>query len=258
MQVRISTRQGEGLVIAPKCGGAQGDRVMPVHFRRTYEGDLEEWVEKRQDDLEATIQGHDQVDDLEIDLSITSYADDVKEINVVPNAKEAVEAIGISGNLLDSIISGAKLKQNTSKAEHVATFLGVGKADETRRVKAKLEEHGLGDLKRCARYLGAWLQDDLGTTTTVRKRCLAAKEAYYSMGRAWRSKINLRLKKSQFKGLVVTTLLSGLEAETLRACDLEKLEKCLLGLARRMLGVRGFMTMWTRRGSIPTERSEGS
>ena len=67
-------------------------------------------MERRQDDLETTIQGQDPVSNLEIDLWITSYADDVKEINVVPNAREAVEAIGISGNLLDIIISGAKLK----------------------------------------------------------------------------------------------------------------------------------------------------
>ena len=42
-----------------------------------------------------------------------------------------------------------------------------------------------------------------------------------------------------FKNLVVNTLLSGLEAETLRTCDYEKLEKCLIGLGRKVVGREG-------------------
>ena len=59
------------------------------------------------------------------------------------------------------------------------------------------------------------------------------------MGRAWKANLALRIKVSVFKGLALQTLLSGMEAETLRACDLEKMEKCVTGLSRKMLGARG-------------------
>ena len=73
----------------------------------------------------------------------------------------------------------------------------------------------------------------------VEKRCKAAKEAYYGMNKAWTSSVSLRTKANVYKGLVVNTLMSGLEAETLRACDFDKLEKCMMGLARRLVGSRG-------------------
>ena len=75
--------------------------------------------------------------------------------------------------------------------------------------------------------------------TSVDKRIRAAKEAFYGMGNAWNSGIHLGIKSAVFKGLVANTLLSGLEAETLRTCDLERLEKCLMNLARRVRGKKG-------------------
>ena len=48
-----------------------------------------------------------------------------------------------------------------------------------------------------------------------------------------------RVKARVFKGLVVNTLVSGMEAKTLRACDYEKMEGCMMGLARRLLGRGG-------------------
>ena len=121
----------------------------------------------------------------------------------------------------------------------MATFMGAGKVEKTRGIARRLEAAMLGDLKKIARYLGAGLQDDLGTATVVDKRCKGAREAYYSMGRSWRADIPLRVKTGVFKGLVLNTLMSGMEAETLRGCDLEKMDKCLIGLARKMLGLRG-------------------
>ena len=42
-----------------------------------------------------------------------------------------------------------------------------------------------------------------------------------------------------FKGQVLNTLMSGLEAEVLRVCDYEKLEKCMMKLARKLCGLKG-------------------
>ena len=79
----------------------------------------------------------------------------------------------------------------------------------------------------------------MSTQTVVDKRCHAAKEAFYGMGKAWKTSVTLRTKANVFKGQVVNTLLSGLEAETLRTCDFEKLEKCQMQLARKVFGNRG-------------------
>ena len=48
MQVVIRTSQGESVVLAPKPGGAQGDKMTPVQFRRAYEGMLEGWFDAKQ------------------------------------------------------------------------------------------------------------------------------------------------------------------------------------------------------------------
>ena len=103
----------------------------------------------------------------------------------------------------------------------------------------KLETHQLGSLKKAARYLGAFATHNLSTQTVVDKRCHAAKEAFYGMGRAWKTSISLKTKAGVFKGQVVNTLLSGLEAETLRTCDFDKLEKCQMQLARTLVGSLG-------------------
>ena len=42
-----------------------------------------------------------------------------------------------------------------------------------------------------------------------------------------------------FKNLVVNTMLSGMEAEVLRECDYEKMEKVVMNLARKVVGQRG-------------------
>lgn len=47
------------------------------------------------------------------------------------------------------------------------------------------------------------------------------------------------LRRAMFKHLVVNTLLSGLECETLRKCDYDKLETCQTMLAGKALGNKG-------------------
>ena len=78
LHVRVSTNQGEGVILAPGSGGAQGDKVMPVQFRRCYEGKLETWLQHRDRDLESGIKAVDPMTQNMVDVSMTSYADDVK------------------------------------------------------------------------------------------------------------------------------------------------------------------------------------
>ena len=163
-------------------GGAQGDKVMPVQFRRAYEHMLTQWIQDKQHDLDTGILGVDPLSGTNLDVSVTSYADDVKEINVVRDAADARNAIARSGVLLDTIINQATLVQNTGKAEHVATFSGVGQDSSTKTRSRFLEEGNLGKLKPTARYLGAWPQHNCSTLEVTTRRCKAAKESFLRHG----------------------------------------------------------------------------
>ena len=57
--------------------------------------------------------------------------------------------------------------------------------------------------------------------------------AFYGQRHMWKRIARTSTKRGMFLNLVVNTLLSGLEAETLRQCDYETLEKCTMGLARK-------------------------
>ena len=148
LEFRITTKQGESIILKNGCGGAQGDKVMPVQFRRVYEGLLEEWVDTKEQELDTGVKAKDPLTAKVVDVSMTSYADDVKEINVVKDDQEALETIARSGVLLDQVITKGKLKQNIGKAEHVATFIGPGQDTYTKGLKNKFEDNQLGDLKR--------------------------------------------------------------------------------------------------------------
>ena len=78
MHVAIRTRQGCTTVLQPTTGGAQGDKVMPVQFRRAYEDKLEQWNKHKESDLDSGILGLDPYTNDKVDVSTTCYADDVK------------------------------------------------------------------------------------------------------------------------------------------------------------------------------------
>ena len=132
MHVQVNTKTGGDLVVKPGAGGAQGDGVMPTVFRRTYELELEDRMEDKKGDLESEVRAQDPVTKKMVNVSDTVFADDLKEINLVRSADEAVEAVARSGVLLDQKLEAMKMKQNVEKAEHVLMFLGAweGGADQ--------------------------------------------------------------------------------------------------------------------------------
>ena len=54
---------------------------------------LSEWAATRQSDLTTIAQAWDPMTMELVNVSITSYTDDVKELNLAPNAQEAIQAI---------------------------------------------------------------------------------------------------------------------------------------------------------------------
>ena len=160
----------------PKSGGAQGDKVMPEQFRREYEDSLEHWMITKDSDLATSIHAIDPHIATDVDVSVTGYADDVKEINLTTSAKDVVHTIARSGVLLDQHIAHATLGQNNSKAEHIDSFAGLRQDANTKELTGLLDEHGLGSLGPCARYLGAWPTHNGSNGILIDKRIRADKE----------------------------------------------------------------------------------
>ena len=186
MQVQINTKTGGDLVIQPMTGGAQGDGVMPTVFRRTYEPVLADWMWDKEEDLGSGIEARDPKTGKVVNVSNTVFADDLKEINMVKDAQEAIETIARSGTLLDTKLETMKMKQNVEKAEHVAMFLGSGKEVQTRKLINEMKSAGLGAVRPKARYLGAQLTHNGSPAETVQARIRGAKEAFFAMGKLWK------------------------------------------------------------------------
>ena len=170
---------------------------------------------------------------------------------MVRDAADATETIARSSALLDRELGAAKMKQNVCKAEHVPLFIGPGQDAHTKAFVAAIRANGMGEVRRQARYLGAQVTYNGAVTATVRARIMAAKEAFYGMGRMWRRMQDGVTKRLVFKGLVLGTLLSGLEAEVLRECDYKQMDECIMGLARKTLGSWGKV----RRGGQVAKRT---
>ncbi len=234
MNVSIATKQGEGILMRPKGGGAQGDTSMPVIFRRTYEPVLEKWIHLKKETL-PSITGEDPVTQKLLDVAVTVYADDVKEINMASTAVEAIANINSSTAILNMNLVDLTLKQNNGKAEHVPSFLGKGQDKLTKQFTAAVAELKIGASKSVARYLGNFCTYDNHNKTIVETRTYKAKEAFYSLGRLWKTNISRSIRCMTYKGYVTNALLTGLECETLRPCDIQKLELCQSFLMRRAL-----------------------
>ena len=68
MEVKITT-EGEGqVVIRPGCGGAQGDCIMPMEFRRAYMPRLEKWIQAKARMLGASVTAKDDVTGVDVGI----------------------------------------------------------------------------------------------------------------------------------------------------------------------------------------------
>jgi len=177
----------------PTCGGAQGDVGMPTLFRRTYEPVLAHWIHIKKERLPAII-GCDPLSQKELDLAVTVYADDVKEINMASTATEAIATICTSTEILNTDLANLTLKQNEGKAEHVLSFLGNGQEKLTKAFTAAVSELKIGTSRSVARYLGNYCTYDNHNKTIVETRTYKAKEAFYSLGRLWKTNITMPIR----------------------------------------------------------------
>ena len=131
------------------------------------------------------------------------------------------------------------LKQNEGKAEHVPSFLGNGQEKLTKAFTTEDSQLRIGTSKSVARYLGNFCTYDNHNRTVVETRTYKAKEAFYSLGKLWKTDITMSIRCMTYKGYATNALLTGLECEALRRCDIQKLELCQNFLMRRAINGKG-------------------
>ena len=165
--------------------------------------------------MECAIIGKDPRTGVEVDVSVTSFADDVREFNMIRDAAEALQVIEDSNAQFDAAMQGTLLKQNVSKAEHVPSFVGAERDMYTNCFAATVHREQMGSVKRVARYLGGYCAFDGSPARAVQVRVDAAKTAFYTMAGLWKSGVGRKNRSVFWKGIVWSTLLSGLECDCL-------------------------------------------
>ncbi len=95
----------------------------------------------------------------ELNVSVTVYADDVKEINMASTAEEAIDTIQTSTDILNQGLVALTFKQNEDKAEHAPSFLGNGREKFTKPFVTEVAELKIGTSRSVAKYVGNFFDD---------------------------------------------------------------------------------------------------
>ena len=167
----------------------------------------------------------------EIDVSTTCFADDLRVVTTTSSLKTPLKAVFGSNELLGRVIGARGMGTNDDKSEHIKE---AGEA---------IQAASLGATKKVVKHLGNHL-DVYGTTKLqFEHRCAAFMEAYYSMGRIWYcSVVPLSWRLQLFKSLCISTLLSGMECETLTDSELNRMDVLVLSRLRKIVGTSTAMS----------------
>eukprot|EP00969_Alexandrium_andersonii_P208767 9220305-Alexandrium_andersonii.AAC.1 len=170
---------------------------------------------------------------VECDLSITTYADDVRKVNVELRGDDkvqgVVEQVAASNMSLDNALHSISMAQHTGKQEHVAHYRGRGASAATRQHYA--EQPLPGKTVQVARYLGGYCQYSQPHEHELCVRIRKATDAWRLMGPFWSRGGQSR----SFRGLVLSTLLSGLHALVLTDAQIARLDKFVLKCGRKLM-----------------------
>ena len=241
--------------VRPTTGMPPGDSKAAEMFQVSFRDPVLEWVE---DTSDMQIWMGDWQGELEVDVGLTQFADDLARRMLCNTEASAVRMVRSSDGVLDEKLAKYSYGQNKGKRTCFFRFCGRGSDGETRKLvrrRAVLDAR----VARSCRYLGSQcnfsgsLQDERGI------RLRAAKAAFYSISRFWRS-APLKLARVLFLALVVGTLFSGLEAFVVAKSDSDLFDSLLaMVMARLMAMVSAMaaimamvvvMAMWSWRWSL--------
>ena len=170
---------------------------------------------------------------MQMDVSLSSYADDVARTMRADSALCLHNAASLSSTLLSRALA-PDFAQNEAKQEVLPFFAGQG-ANSHLRNAFTLPRIVPGSVQRHARYLGPYLAFDGQLHDERGRRVQAARTAYYALGKFWAKCRVKRWRLTVFKSMVVGAAYSGLVAFPVQAPDVRTLDKELLKFGRKVL-----------------------
>ncbi|CAE8601553.1 unnamed protein product, partial [Polarella glacialis] len=156
----------------------------------------------------------DPINNLPVDLSCLTFADDLFRIGVAVKSEAAIKRIKAWDFCLDLELAKRGLGQNRTKRQVLYSPYGKRASIYLQHfADSPVCQPPLGRLCKSAIYLGSILQQDDRNTLEVSQRIQKAELAWRSMGRFWsEGKISLRIRRMIYLTVVRSILVSGLTA----------------------------------------------
>ena len=217
------------LCVQPGSGALQGDTVACSLFLEVYHPPLDKWLRETQQPELLVV---DPVSGRLVDISVSSYADDVARCSVSESSEELYLHLSYSNEVLDKELLEIGLQQNTEKQEHVVFFAGSG----SQSFLVDVYKDGLLPGRACvnAKYLGGWRHFKGSNDFEIRARRRAAEVGFYSMGKFW-SRNSGRAALVVFSAMVRNAALSGLECLVLTDPEYRQLDATICKFSRKVL-----------------------
>ena len=232
-------------VVVPGSGTLQGDTIAGDLFLEGYRPVIDKWTTQLSDDYKLL--AFSPLDLADINLALTTFADDLRRKILVQSASDADEKVRRSNQVLDDALAAAGMAQNTSKQEHVVFFSGQRKQSNTRQI---FQEQRLpGRAVPFAKYLGGFQTHNFSPVHELDFRVSRAYVAWCTFRNLWYSReLPRRGLRRIFLGMVYEVLFSGLEALFLSAVHIQRLDRVVLGYGRRLMRGKGCVQTQTETG----------
>ena len=227
--MHITARDGD-VCVQPNSGSLQGDSVACALFLEVYHPQLDKWLQETKQH-ELLVQ--DPISHELLDISVSSYADDVARCTVAESSEELFLHITHSNDVLDTALGEIGLKQNTDKQEHIVYFSGAG----ANSYLAHIYKEGMLPGKSCvsAKYLGGWRHFKGSNDMEIRARRRAAEIGFMAMGKFWARQSATSAAKIVFSAMVRNAALSGLENLVLSDAEYQQVDATIFRFARKVL-----------------------
>ena len=223
------------LVLQPGSGTLQGDASADDVYLEGYHPLLDEWSDKPRELSPAfQITAFSPLDLSDQDMSLSTYADEICRRILVETPEMAAALVRHSNTVLDMVLAGAGMAQNTDKQEHVVVFKGSSSRKFTKQV---LQGCMLdGKARPSAKYLGGIQRHDGTRGPEIDKRANAAYVSWATFRGLWHQRrLPWRGLRAVFLGMVYEVLFSGLEALVLGKMQYSRLDRIVATYGRKLL-----------------------
>ncbi|CAE8588973.1 unnamed protein product [Polarella glacialis] len=218
-------------------GNLQGDSIAALQFAEVYTPCLYNYLNlKHIQPWGRKLLLRDWLTGDLVDAGFTNYADDIADIIFAEDCETLCERRVWANSILEEAIAPAGLSTSTDKTTFLPHMCGRG--SKTAMATFFQNQPPFNKtVKFSAAYLGAQVSIVGTNTLEVRNRIAAAERAWFAASRVWRMLgVSLKFRLQLFASLVMTTLLTGLEALVLAPHELHRLETCRMTKVRRLLG----------------------